>query len=183
MPKAGKSKKREYRSEAGAKRQQRHWQEKGYRVTRRKNALYLTEDGVVAQIQALKDLHTRFKQAFVDRDLEALLGCTSEIQFQYVGCKSTDPTRWKAAGSWNAAAFEPWARTLFSRKDWFYTYEVEFLHIHARNGFALIVTREKGKSIPEYSAGWDGVGVWFATKASGEWKIMGEFTPDGTWVE
>ena len=35
------SEKREYQSEDMAKRQQRQWQQKGYKVTRRKNALYI----------------------------------------------------------------------------------------------------------------------------------------------
>jgi hypothetical protein len=36
-----KSEKREYKTEAGAKAQQKQWEKKGYKVTRRKNALYL----------------------------------------------------------------------------------------------------------------------------------------------
>ena len=36
-----KSDKREYMTEAAAKAQQKQWEKKGYKVTRRKNALYL----------------------------------------------------------------------------------------------------------------------------------------------
>ena len=36
-----KSEKREYKTEAAAKVQQKQWEKKGYKVTRRKNALYL----------------------------------------------------------------------------------------------------------------------------------------------
>jgi hypothetical protein len=38
---ATQSEKREYKSEDSAKRQQKQWEEKGYKVTRRKNILYL----------------------------------------------------------------------------------------------------------------------------------------------
>ena len=39
-PKA-KSEKKEYKTEAAAKAQQKQWEKKGYKVTKRKNVLYL----------------------------------------------------------------------------------------------------------------------------------------------
>lgn len=36
-----KSEKREYKTEAAAKTQQKQWERKGFKVTRRKNVLYL----------------------------------------------------------------------------------------------------------------------------------------------
>ena len=36
-----KSEKREYKTETAAKAQQTQWEKKGYKVTRRKNALYI----------------------------------------------------------------------------------------------------------------------------------------------
>ncbi len=38
-----KSEKKEYKTEATAKAQQKQWEKKGFKVTRRKNALYLTK--------------------------------------------------------------------------------------------------------------------------------------------
>ena len=38
---AAKSGRREYKNEDYAKRQQKQWEKKGYKVTRRKNVLYL----------------------------------------------------------------------------------------------------------------------------------------------
>ena len=38
---AEKSEKKEYKNEDYAKRQQKQWEKKGYKVTRRKNVLYL----------------------------------------------------------------------------------------------------------------------------------------------
>ena len=39
--KAANSLKKEYKSDDSAKRQQKQWEKKGYKVTRRKNVLYL----------------------------------------------------------------------------------------------------------------------------------------------
>ena len=39
--KAASSLKKEYKSDDSAKRQQKQWEKKGYKVTRRKNVLYL----------------------------------------------------------------------------------------------------------------------------------------------
>ena len=38
-----KSEKREYKTEDSARKQKAQWEKKGYKVTRRKNALYLTK--------------------------------------------------------------------------------------------------------------------------------------------
>ena len=41
--KKAKSEKREYKTETAAKTQKTQWEKKGYKVTRRKNVLYLTK--------------------------------------------------------------------------------------------------------------------------------------------